>query len=249
MFSKDFDFMQLKTNPKVLKVLQTKGQNFPENEKLLLSSVVIKINRKEKEQHRLIIITNKAIYNLKRNKYTFRRRIPIQALGSITESTSSDEFVLHVPEEYDYRYKSDKKRAINDLIVKAFKKINSSNKFERKKLIVIQKPESNLGKYTMTKTTPHRESLLKQRMAMLEEVSKNDSDKEEQSKKRKTSQLIEGTDKVSAADFELLKVLGRGSFGKVMQVRRKKDQRIYAMKILKKATLIENDQVEHTKAE
>jgi len=50
-------------------------------------------------------------------------------------------------------------------------------------------------------------------------------------------------------DFELLKVLGRGSFGKVMQVRKKSDGKIYAMKILKKQAIIARNQVEHTKAE
>ena len=55
--------------------------------------------------------------------------------------------------------------------------------------------------------------------------------------------MIEGTDKVSVADFELLKVLGRGSFGKVMQVRRKADGKVYAMKILKKKAMIQRHQV------
>merc|ERR1712050_716380 len=47
----------------------------------------------------------------------------------------------------------------------------------------------------------------------------------------------------------MLKVIGRGSFGKVMQVRRKGDAAIYAMKILKKKAIIQRNQVEHTLAE
>ena len=35
--------------------------------------------------------------------------------------------------------------------------------------------------------------------------------------------------------FELLKVIGKGSFGKVMQVRKKDTQRIYALKTIRKA--------------
>ena len=57
---------------------------------------------------------------------------------------------------------------------------------------------------------------------------------------------------VCVEDFELLKVIGRGSFGKVMQVRKKagKDAgSIFAMKILRKEAIIERNQVEHTKAE
>ena len=48
---------------------------------------------------------------------------------------------------------------------------------------------------------------------------------------------------------ELLKVIGRGSFGKVMQVRKKGSPKVYAMKILRKEAIIERNQVEHTKAE
>ena len=54
---------------------------------------------------------------------------------------------------------------------------------------------------------------------------------------------------MSIEDFDLLKVIGKGSFGKVMQVRKKDSNRIYAMKILKKAHIVERDEVSHTLAE
>ena len=37
--------------------------------------------------------------------------------------------------------------------------------------------------------------------------------------------------------FDLLKVIGKGSFGKVMQVRKKDTQRIYALKTIRKANI------------
>ena len=52
-----------------------------------------------------------------------------------------------------------------------------------------------------------------------------------------------------ADDFELLRVLGKGSFGKVFQVRKKDTGRIYAMKVLGKKDIIERKEVEHTMAE
>jgi hypothetical protein len=55
--------------------------------------------------------------------------------------------------------------------------------------------------------------------------------------------------KVSLDDFELMTVLGRGGFGKVMQVRHKSSDKIYAMKILKKSELQRRRQVERTKTE
>lgn len=49
--------------------------------------------------------------------------------------------------------------------------------------------------------------------------------------------------KVTVEDFDLLKVLGKGSFGKVMMVRKKDTKKIYAMKTLRKAALIKRNQV------
>uniref|UniRef100_A0A0R3RMC5 non-specific serine/threonine protein kinase n=1 Tax=Elaeophora elaphi TaxID=1147741 RepID=A0A0R3RMC5_9BILA len=54
-------------------------------------------------------------------------------------------------------------------------------------------------------------------------------------------------------NFQLLKVLGKGGYGKVFQVRKingKDEGRIFAMKVLKKATIIRNQKdTAHTKAE
>lgn len=55
--------------------------------------------------------------------------------------------------------------------------------------------------------------------------------------------------RVSFREFSLLKVVGKGSFGKVMQVRKKDTGRIYAMKVLHKASIITRNQVEHTRTE
>jgi serine/threonine protein kinase len=54
---------------------------------------------------------------------------------------------------------------------------------------------------------------------------------------------------LSPSSFEILKILGRGSFGKVCLVRRKDDQRLFAMKILKKRVLDARKQKFHTQTE
>jgi len=54
---------------------------------------------------------------------------------------------------------------------------------------------------------------------------------------------------MSVDDFELLTVVGKGSFGKVMQVRKKESGIIYAMKVLKKQQLVARKQVAHTQTE
>jgi len=55
--------------------------------------------------------------------------------------------------------------------------------------------------------------------------------------------------KVGVDDFTLLKVIGKGSYGKVMQVRKRDSSEILAMKILKRSHIEKRNQVEHTKAE
>ncbi|KAK8825224.1 RPS6 protein kinase [Blastocystis sp. ATCC 50177/Nand II] len=54
---------------------------------------------------------------------------------------------------------------------------------------------------------------------------------------------------VTVSDFEILKVIGKGSFGKVFQVRKHGESEIYAMKVLNKAVIKKKNQIEHTKTE
>ncbi|OQS02043.1 hypothetical protein THRCLA_05554 [Thraustotheca clavata] len=55
--------------------------------------------------------------------------------------------------------------------------------------------------------------------------------------------------RTSLLDFEILAVLGRGGFGKVMQVRHRKTRKVHAMKILKKENLVHDIQIERTRTE
>ncbi|KIP07027.1 hypothetical protein PHLGIDRAFT_71720 [Phlebiopsis gigantea 11061_1 CR5-6] len=47
-------------------------------------------------------------------------------------------------------------------------------------------------------------------------------------------------------DFEFLKLIGRGTFGRVFQVRKKDTKRIYAMKVLSKREIVAKQEVAHT---
>lgn len=82
-----------------------------------------------------------------------------------------------------------------------------------------------------------------ERQAWMEALSpkQNDNTPEVKSKSKK--------DRVSVTDFELLNLVGKGSFGKVIQVRKKDSGEIFAMKVLSKKHIVDHNEVIHTISE
>jgi hypothetical protein len=74
--------------------------------------------------------------------------------------------------------------------------------------------------------------------------SGSDSFPDELPEMRESSQTLYargGDKKVSLLDFEIKKVIGRGSFGKVFLVQKKGAKEVYAMKSLRKDVIIDYD--------
>ena len=82
-----------------------------------------------------------------------------------------------------------------------------------------------------------------------QQEQKDNSEKDEPFLSSNEEGSQEFTTKVVRGDFDEMKVLGKGSFGKVVLVRFKKNQKLYAMKILKKAMIMKNNEETHTKTE
>ena len=70
----------------------------------------------------------------------------------------------------------------------------------------------------------------------MSEAVDNDNDDEQYDEENADTceNLLRPNKKISLNDFELVKVIGRGSFGKVYLVRRNGTQNYYAMKKLRK---------------
>lgn len=53
----------------------------------------------------------------------------------------------------------------------------------------------------------------------------------------------------SIQDFELLRVIGRGSYAKVLMVELKRTKRIYAMKVIKKELVTDDEDIDWVQTE
>lgn len=80
---------------------------------------------------------------------------------------------------------------------------------------------------------------------------KAESKETETDLRNRESKLSEASQKpkVCVDDFALIKVIGKGSFGKVTLVRKTSDSKLYAMKVLSKPNIVRRKQVEHTRTE
>lgn len=78
-----------------------------------------KINRRKRSQVRRFVLTNKRFLNLGMDKFVenllsffsskIKRAINLEQITNITYSEYSNEFILHVPTEYDYRLRASDK--------------------------------------------------------------------------------------------------------------------------------------------
>ncbi|GFS99789.1 hypothetical protein NPIL_55071 [Nephila pilipes] len=96
----------------------------------------------------------------------------------------------------------------------------------------------------------------KSRHEKLEETMKEEGLTEEQKQEKRTQHALKETEflrlkrsRLGVEDFEPLKVIGRGAFGEVRLVQKKDTGHVYAMKILRKADMLEKEQVAHVRAE
>lgn len=64
-----------------------------------------------------------------------------------------------------------------------------------------------------------------------------------------TSMINSGNPDAKLTDFNIKKMIGRGTFGKVYIVENKNDEKLYAMKCIRKDLVLENQQIENINLE
>ena len=227
-------------------------------EKLYYCDSITKINHYGMSQERSIILNEKTLSNMK--KRTLRRKIPYNLIRGITYSKLTYEFVVHGnDDEYDYEYLSADRNLIICLIAIFYQNTVS------KPLQICEVQEKSLKNYVTGKKEKKKDnSFSRMDTKFLIDtatfINKNISEISDGNAKinvgqtggndKKRSNTIFSKHKtiknVSLEDFQIMKILGRGSFGKVSLVQYKPTGEYYAMKSLKKDVLLDQDQVEST---
>jgi len=129
------DYLSLATNQSIVKILAKSNE-----QTVAFSDVVIKINKRNKMQERILLITESGLYNIDPGSYKVKRRIPLRDIGSISLSKLPDNFfAIHVPSEYDYLLVSNKKTEIVTKLVENYEAavgkplpVNFGNSYEYK---------------------------------------------------------------------------------------------------------------------
>lgn len=244
MIKKNQDYLNFKAIPKIFN-----------NEPIIFSSMLIKYNDENTRQERAFVLTNSAIYNVK--KTSVKRRIVFEDLESISISIISSEFVLHIRNSYDYRYLSFEKRTE---ILESILYIMCVTK---KLCTIFQMYEVdmiNLNTVMTTKADHKNKRVIRPSNSTIKIVNLEKYMEQSKTEQERTTQLRRETKilynkkndpvkEICIDDFELLKILGKGAFGKVVLAQKKDDKIFYAIKILTKKQIIDTDQMEHTKAE
>ena len=132
---------------------------------------------------------------------------------------------------------------------------NSRNiRFSGHTLDKATKAKVHLENYYSNLITQHIER--RNRYERLEETMREEGLTEQQKQEKRLQHAVKETEflrlkrsRLGVEDFEPLKVIGRGAFGEVRLVQKKDTGHVYAMKILRKADMIEKEQVAHVRAE
>ncbi|XP_026465072.1 atypical protein kinase C-like [Ctenocephalides felis] len=89
----------------------------------------------------------------------------------------------------------------------------------------------------------------KQGQMTVERLAGEDGDANDDKRGEEIAAETGGQRQYSLSDFELIRVIGRGSYAKVLMVELRKTRRIYAMKVIKKALVTDDEDIDWVQTE
>ncbi|SOV17109.1 RAC-beta serine/threonine protein kinase [Plasmodium sp. gorilla clade G2] len=132
----------------------------------------------------------------------------------------------------------------NDVIFQGKVALNALNK-----IMFEEKREKTFYKDNMANCALNN---IDYKIRMKNEYLYKHDEKEEIRKKRVRNSIslsYERKKRIRPESFNYLKVIGEGSYGKVMLVKHLQNKKLYAMKILRKENILSKNQIEHTRVE
>ena len=228
---------------------------------LYYSNKITKINHYNISQDRFIVLTDEALYNFHKKK--LKRRIKYDQIRGITYSKQNIEFVIHGnDDEYDYYYQSNDRNLILRFIAKFYEEQNGKTikicEVNEKTLKTYvtgkkeKKKDKNFSKMDESKIINIKKFL--EESAILDKKMRTSSISVAEEEKIddifpveiKSKIIFSKIDNISNAtleDFKIIKIIGRGTFGKVYLVQYKNTKEYYAMKSIKKNLLVDENEI------
>ncbi|CAD8181062.1 unnamed protein product [Paramecium octaurelia] len=236
---------------RILSILET-------GESILLSTCLWKFSHINKQQERILLITNKNIYNITPqstlvnffskvvSSVRVKRKIAIQYVAGVTISKCGFEFVIHVPDEYDYRYSSlDFREKILSTLSDVYQKLL------KKSLAIYLTDDLTLIPYTTTKVDAkkgicrmhgHPINIDPQTLSNFDfSTLKAPEENQKQPSIRKNYDYSQ--------HYNLLKYLYQGMLGQVILVQHIKQEKYYVFKLMQKQDVITTDHLNHAQIE
>ena len=177
----------------------------------------------------------------------------------MTKSTenNNNEFICHVKDEYDYRFTCEKREELFNALKECWFNLMNENlpiygvpgnvkQFATGKKDIKQGVEKQPPASYLLRNEDMFEPIVEESKT---EVTIEADELPDPSEIHRPTFKRNESDNTTLSDFEIKKVIGRGSFGKVFLVQKRGTNEVYAMKSLRKDVIIEFDQVESTKLE
>jgi len=153
-----------------------------------------------------------------------------------------------------YYTNDNKKNKKGEILIKAIKEVKPIKEFYKQRKYCFAVCTTNRTYYIQASDDENAQSWI----TAIRSVLGNKSDSSSESSKLESSttssrvkepEKSEKEKKVGLNDFQQLKVIGRGGFGRVLLVKKRETNKVYAMKELKKKVIAARGEIEHTRTE